>query len=102
MPKPHQNMRPLGEKMKGPPARPAQTSYTDTHTFIIRIWQDGGGRKTSQPVWRGVIEQVGSDRHVYVFDGESITQFLQEQTGIPAHQDQGWLRGFLKWIRHEK
>ena len=72
----------------------------DTHTFIIRICQERDGSLSSQPPWRGVIEQVGSDRHVYFFNYEEIAHFIQEQTGIPLKQDRRWWQTVLAWIHH--
>lgn len=83
-----------------PPAFQPPASTAATHTFIIRIWQDRDGRTVSQPVWRGLVEQVGSDRHVYFFDFESLGRFIQEQTGIPIKKGRRALSALFKWMHH--
>lgn len=47
-----------------------------THAFIIRIWTEPGEAKDTEPIWRGVIEHVGSGARVYVNQLEQITAHL--------------------------
>jgi putative component of toxin-antitoxin plasmid stabilization module len=43
-----------------------------THAFIVRIWVEHGLRKDAEPIWRGVIEHVGSGERAYFDKLEQI------------------------------
>ena len=44
-----------------------------TQAFIVRIWIENRDKKDAEPIWRGVIEHVGSDVRVYFDQMEQIT-----------------------------
>lgn len=43
-----------------------------THAFIVRIWMETRELKDAEPIWRGVIEHVGSGARVYFDQLEQI------------------------------
>jgi len=47
-----------------------------THAFIVRIWIEHGERKDAEPIWRGVIEHVGSGEQTYFNKLEQILLHL--------------------------
>jgi hypothetical protein len=47
-----------------------------THAFIIRIWIEPQDIKDAAPIWRGVIEHVGSGTRVYFNRVEQIIEHL--------------------------
>ncbi len=46
------------------------------HAFIVRIWMETRELKDAKPIWRGVIERVGSGRRVYIDKLEQIAIHL--------------------------
>jgi hypothetical protein len=83
-------------------AHPPLPLYADTHTFIVRIWQERTGDSTDEEEWRGLITHVDSDRRQYFFDLSGIRHFIQEQTGIGCPSRLPWWRGLFSWMRNEK
>jgi hypothetical protein len=54
----------------------------DTHAFIVRIWHEELDSEGNGLAWRGSIQHVGSNQHLYFQDLEGILRFVREQTGI--------------------
>jgi hypothetical protein len=75
---------------------------TEATSFIIRIWIDSAAENGEPPVWRGVIQQVGSLDKQHFHELSSVTQFIRERADI---QQQPSLRewwGALWWnLRNE-
>lgn len=42
------------------------------HAFIVRIWMETRELKDAEPIWRGVIEDVGNGTRVYFDQLEQI------------------------------
>jgi hypothetical protein len=42
------------------------------HAFIVRIWIETRELKDAEPIWRGVIEHIGSGKKVYFDHLEQI------------------------------
>jgi putative component of toxin-antitoxin plasmid stabilization module len=42
------------------------------HAFIVRIWMETRELKDAEPIWRGVLEHVGSGTRVYFDQLEQI------------------------------
>jgi hypothetical protein len=68
----------------------------DTQSFIIRIWNDsppGGSSKVK--TWRGSIVHVGSGKRIYFHNLNSITPFIQKQTGMGSETIGAWLKSLF-------
>ncbi len=65
----------------------------DTQSFILRIWNDApsGGRRNMKN-WRGSIVHVGSGKRIYFHNLNSITPFIQKQTGMGTRTVVAWLK----------
>jgi hypothetical protein len=85
-----------------PEAPPPLLTYADTHTFIVRIWQEGTTGATDGNPWRGLIIHVGSDRRQYFIEPSGAVNFIQEQIGTDWTPRQPWWQGILNWLRNEK
>jgi len=61
------------------------------HSFVVRIWIEHTERKDAEPIWRGVIEQVGSNQRVYFDHLDKVriyfAQYL-EQIGVKNNTSQ--------------
>jgi hypothetical protein len=60
-----------------------------THAFIIRIWIEPREIEDAEPIWRGVIEHVGSGTRVYFDRLEQIVEHLLpyfEAMGVTVQQ----------------
>jgi hypothetical protein len=51
-------------------------------SFIIRIWIDSAAENGDPPIWRGVIEQVGSVEKRHFHELQTVTQFIRERADI--------------------
>lgn len=49
------------------------------YSFVVRVWQESTYSDRKVPIWRGSIEQVGSNSRIYFSDLEGITRFIQAQ-----------------------
>ena len=57
--------------------------------FIVRIWVEPRELKDAEPIWRGVIEHVGSGERVYFDQLEQIMTHMRsyiEAMGVKAHK----------------
>ncbi len=72
---------------------------TAPHAFIVRIWIDAATTEAPASQWHGIIEQVGSQEHLYFSDLDSIKPYIQEHTGLSS-QHPYWYRRFKSWLRH--
>lgn len=65
----------------------------DTDSFIVRIWHEAVDRAGNVLAWKGYIEQVGADRHLYFQDLDVMARFIQGQCRLPpgvgAHNPRG-------------
>ena len=81
------------------------------YAFVVRVWLESTYGDGRVPVWRGSIEQVGSDGRTYFSDLDGIGRYIQkqiEQEGLPPpaqrkltleHVQDG-LRNFWKRLLH--
>jgi len=67
----------------------------DTQSFILRIWNDAPTGNRNIKNWRGSIVHVGSGKRIYFHDLNSITPFIQQQTGMGARTIGAWLRSLF-------
>ena len=58
----------------------------DTDSFIVRIWREAVDSAGNVVAWKGSIEQVGSDQHLYFQDLELIPRFIQSLCRLPPEQ----------------
>ena len=68
----------------------------DTQSFILRIWNEapsGGNNKVK--LWRGSIVHVGSGKRIYFHNLNSITPFIQKQTGMGPATIGAWLKSLF-------
>jgi putative component of toxin-antitoxin plasmid stabilization module len=49
-----------------------KSSKDSAHAFIVRIWMETRELKDAEPIWRGVIEHVGSGARIYFDKLEQI------------------------------
>jgi hypothetical protein len=73
----------------------------DTQSFILRIWNDapsGDGKINS---WRGSIVHVGSGKRIYFHNLNSITPFIQRQTGMGYGAFRSWLKSILSRVKQK-
>jgi hypothetical protein len=54
---------------------------SQNYSFVVRVWQESTDREAGIAVWRGSIEQVGSDCRFYFSDLDGITRFIRTQIG---------------------
>jgi len=68
----------------------------DTQSFILRIWNDAPAGSGKMKVWRGSIVHVGSGKRIYFHNLNSITSFIQQQTGMGPATLITWLRSLFR------
>jgi hypothetical protein len=49
-----------------------------THAFIVRIWIEPRDLKEAEPVWRGVIEHVEGEKHVYFNSLDKMRRYFSD------------------------
>lgn len=52
---------------------------SQNYSFVVRVWLESTYGDGKIAVWRGSIEQVGSNSRTYFSDLEGITRFIQGQ-----------------------
>lgn len=68
----------------------------DTQSFILRIWNDTPpGGTSKEKIWRGSIVHVGSGKRIYFHNLNSITPFIQKQTGMGPETIVAWLKALF-------
>ena len=61
-----------------------------THAFIVRFWIEPRESKDTEPIWRGVIEDVEEDERVYFDHLEKMNTYFAkylEKIGIKIDND---------------
>ncbi|MEW5960306.1 MAG: hypothetical protein AB1801_21480 [Chloroflexota bacterium] len=58
----------------------------ETFSFIVRIWPEAVDHEDRIIVWRGSIDQVGSDNRFYFNNLDQIGSFIQNQLGLAARE----------------
>jgi hypothetical protein len=54
------------------------------YSFVVRLWLEDTQDDRGPAIWRGSIEQVGSDRRIYFSGLDGITPIIQARVGVPA------------------
>ena len=68
----------------------------NTQSFILRIWNDApSGSSGKTKAWRGSIVHVGSGKRIYFHNLNSITPFIQKQTGMGPESIIAWLKSLF-------
>ena len=55
---------------------------SQNYSFVVRVWLESPHTEGKAAVWRGSIEQVGSDCRVYFSDFDGITRYIRAQIGL--------------------
>jgi hypothetical protein len=64
---------------------------SQNYSFVVRVWLEGTNNDRESAVWRGSIEQVGSDCRFYFSDLNGITRFIQTQISLDTNPSPaGW------------
>jgi hypothetical protein len=58
--------------------------HSQNYSFVVRVWLESTYSDGKIAIWRGSIEQVGSDYRVYFSDFDGITRYIQTQIGPEA------------------
>lgn len=69
------------------------------YSFVVRVWLEGTYSEQENAVWRGSIEQVGSDGRMYFSDLDGITRYIQAHIGM---KDSPPLTGWRSGLEHLK
>jgi hypothetical protein len=73
----------------------------DTQSFILRIWNDAPSGNGKVKAWRGSIVHVGSGKRIYFHNLNSISPFIQRQTGMGYGVLRSWLKSIFGKIRQK-
>jgi hypothetical protein len=58
--------------------------HSQNYSFVVRVWLDSTYGDKSSAIWRGSIEQVGTDSRIYFSDLEGITRCVQTMISLEA------------------
>lgn len=56
--------------------------HSQNYSFVVRVWLESTYSDEKVAIWRGSIEQVGSDTRIYFSDLDGIARFIQAQIGM--------------------
>jgi hypothetical protein len=54
------------------------------YSFVVRLWLEDTQDDRGPAIWRGSIEQVGSDRRIYFSGLDGIAPIIQARVGVSA------------------
>jgi hypothetical protein len=74
--------------------------HDDTHSFVIRIWNEARDREGNVLVLRGSIEHVGIGRRRYFNDLDGAIRFIRDEIGVQPDRDSR-IRALLSRIRQD-
>lgn len=65
-----------------------ESSETEAHSFVVRLWRERAGNGGPLHLWRGTIDHVGSGTRHHFRELESIVSFIRrrverQRNGIP-------------------
>jgi hypothetical protein len=67
---------------------------------VVRVWLEGTFTEEETAIWRGSIEQVGSERRMYFSDFDGITRYIRTQIGIEESLSPTSYPLWLEQIKH--
>lgn len=70
----------------------------DTHSFVIRIWQEEIDRHGRTIIWRGAVDHVGTGQRLYFSDLEWLVDFIRERTGLNEGKRKTLLERLRKYL----
>jgi len=73
----------------------------DTHSFVIRIWNEARDQEGNILVLRGSIEHVGIGSRRYFDDLDGAIRFIRDEIGVQPDRDSR-IRALLSRIKHER
>jgi hypothetical protein len=79
----------------------SKNTNSQSQTFIIRIWKERVLEDGMVDYWHGAIDQVGHNKRLYFYNLDSISRFIQEQTGVSEKVDKPWWRAVFSKITRE-
>jgi hypothetical protein len=56
--------------------------HSQNYSFVVRVWLDSTYGDEKIAIWRGSIEQVGSNSRIYFSELDGITRFIQNQINL--------------------
>jgi hypothetical protein len=75
------------------------------HSFIIKIWLEGGAQQGVRPAWRGQITHVPGGEHCYLRGLGQIAQFIVpylQESGIKPRMWWRFRQCLNRWKRYLK
>jgi hypothetical protein len=70
------------------------------YSFVVRVWLESANREQEIALWRGSIEQVGSDCRLYFSDLDAITRFIQTQIAPDIPISISRWQAFRKYVKN--
>ena len=55
---------------------------SQNYSFVVRVWFESAYGDGKDAVWRGSIEQVGTNCRIYFSELDGITRFIQTQIHV--------------------
>jgi hypothetical protein len=74
--------------------------HSQNFSFVVRIWLESTYSDGKNSIWRGSIEQVGSDCRIYFSDLDGITRFIQTQIDLEPSPPATGLRLTLEQMQN--
>lgn len=71
----------------------------DIDSFIVRIWREAVDSAGDVVNWKGYIEHVDSENHLYFQDLGSIEEFIRRHSQLPSSGEEV-PKPIRKWTRH--
>lgn len=62
-----------------------------SESFIVRVWLERREIAGALPIWRGVIEHVGSGKRQYVLELDTIVLFMAEYISHWGVKPNSWI-----------
>jgi hypothetical protein len=73
---------------------------SQNYSFVVRVWLESTDQEAGLAVWRGSIEQVGSDCRFYFSDLDGITRFIRTQIGTDIPSSTSRWQAFREHVRN--
>jgi hypothetical protein len=71
----------------------------DTHSFVIRIWQEETDRRGRAVYWKGAVDHVGTGQRLYFSDLDWLVEFIRERTGLEEGKRETLWKRLRRYLR---
>lgn len=70
-----------------------------SYAFVVRVWLESADSDGKSAIWRGSIEQIGSNCTICFSELDEITRYIQTQIDLKEHSSTSGLKLAMEHLK---